>query len=604
MNEKIITLACCISMAMAYAETPSVAVSSSHMYKVNASTDVLGRQNSKVAKTPKTFLVDKKPLPVALARSGDEGPIIEASTGRYEKYKVNGNYTENYWFNGQWKDSSSYVYSAAQYDQRLANTIDFQGRNYVNYNYLSANYAYSKAPNAYYGQTKYIDNNDNTQDAFYDINTLIADNYLYNNAIAMNERGQGIGVYVMESARPNADDASFKPVYTCPQLANYPNKDINHASKVVKIIKHLASNATVYTIDKHCLGNADDIYPTRPDLYSPNPIYIGNHSYGTGNSNIYTSTAQYIDNYVYNTRVIEVASAGNFATAPTQNKNISQTGQAFNVITVGAAQRHDNGKYSYYAQSSIKNPRLPMTKESETSKYYDKPEIINMANVFFNKGYTYTYNYGKTESYAPTFGHTSSAAPYTVGMIADLLHQKPFYKWHPEVVKALLLTSSVLPLESNTNQQNDIDGNTNKLVGRGMPSYKAMVYGNRSRYWIGNKDDHFTTGTIYYGGNYVSKNAIVFEEPNIKAGKTYRIAIAWLVDGDYVKNNGAFPQDIDLMVSQVGTSTEKYSTSATNPFEMVEFKAENNNNLKITILRFHNNGNNRVMLGYNLYEVP
>ena len=227
-----------------------------------------------------------------------------------------------------------------------------------------------------------------------------------------------------------------------------------------------------------------------------------------------------------------------------------------------------------------------------------------MANVFFNKGDTYTYNYGKTESFAPTFGHTSSATPYTVGMIADLLQQKPFYKWHPEVVKALLLTASTKTLESNTNQQNDINGNVNKLIGRGMPSYNAMIYGNRSRYWIGNKNDHFTTGTIYYRGGYSTQNAIVFEEPNITAGKTYRIAIAWLVDGDYVREEFAFPQDIDLMVTQVGTSTEKYSTSSTNPFEMVEFKAENNNNLKITILRYHNNGNNRVMLGYNLYEVP
>ena len=81
MNEKIVTLACCMGIAMAYAEGPSVAVSSSRMYKVNASTDVLGRQNSKVAKTPKMFLVNEKPLPIVLARSVEEGPIVEASTG-------------------------------------------------------------------------------------------------------------------------------------------------------------------------------------------------------------------------------------------------------------------------------------------------------------------------------------------------------------------------------------------------------------------------------------------------------------------------------------------------------------------------------------------
>lgn len=605
MNKKSFTMICGMCLAMAYAEDTSVGVSSSHMYKINASTDVLGRHNSKVAKSPTVFLKSSKMRPT-LKKSDGEDPVIEASTGRYEKKKIGNSYQETYWFNNQEMDSATYVQRAAQYDQRFADTINFQGRAYVNSN--TNNYTYSKVPNDYYDQDIYIKPiENNALDTFFNINTSIMENGLYYNAIAKKERGQEIGVYMMERAEPNKDEASFRNIFVCNNLVHpNANEAINHASKAVKIVNHLAKNATVYSIDISCLIGQNDIYPNRPDRYYPYPLYIGNHTDGRGESNIYNSTSQFIDNYVYNTRVIEIASAGNFATnSSVNNQNITPVGQGMNVITVGAARRHASGKYTYYDQSSIKNPRLCGTKTSETSKYYDKPEIINVANVFFSKGYTYTYSYyGRIESYPPTFGHTSSAAPYTTSMIADFLHQKPFYKWHPEVVKALLLTASVKALESNKNQQDDINGNSNKLIGRGIPSYNAMVYGNRSRYWLGNKDDYFKTKQIYYKNRNVSKNVIEFKESQITAGKTYRIAIAWLVDGNYISQQYAVPQDIDLMVSQAGNSTVEYSTTSSNPFEMVEFKATNSNDLTITIVRHHNQGNNRVMLGYNLYEVP
>lgn len=575
-----------LSLAIAYAEDASVGVSTSHMYKVNASTDILGRHNSKVTNTPKTFVATTKKNS-ALMRSYNENAVIEASSGRYEKYKVNGTYGEKYWFKDIEMDSATYVLTAAQYDARFANTINFQGRSYVNFNYFSAHYTFSSAPNAYYGQEKYIQDDDNgSREYFYNINTLIRDNGLYSGAIGKREMGQGIGVYVAENAQPNSDEAVFRPTYTCPKLTNAPNSPINHASKVTKIINHLAKEATVYTIDRHCLDVEHDVYPTRPDLYSPDPIYIGNHSYGLGSVDFYENIAQLADDYVYNTRVIEVASAGN--SAKLNNKNISPTGKGMNVITVGAANRLESGEYAYDDETSIQNPALDRKKRTVR---YDKPEIINMANVFFNKGATYTYNYRRPQSFPPTFSETSSATPYTVGMIADLLHQKPFYKWHPEVVKALLLTSSVMPLASSINQQNDIEGNSNNLIGRGMPSYSAMINGNRSRYWLGNKGDYFKNGKI------------VFKEPNITAGKTYRIAIAWLVEGKYLLENEEIAQDFDLRVSQPGNS-DATSAKANNPFEMLEYKAKNNNNLTITISRRHNHGNNRVMLGYNLYEVP
>lgn len=601
MNKKI-TLFLGLCLAMAYAEDTSVGVSTSHMYKVNASTDVLGRHNSKVAKTPSAFVATPK-TSLVLKKSGDSGPVIEASSGRYEKYKVNGTYRENYWFNSSKMDSATYVLKAAQYDARFANTINF--RVGASQNAGTPVYSYTRKKNDRYGLDTYFkDNGNGVLDTFFNIQMLMKDDSLYYAATNKNITGKGIGVYAVEEALPNPGAVSYKPIYTC---GTQTNSTINHASKVGKVIKEVAHGTTLYVFgaDSKCIRSDNNIFPIRPDLYSPNPIYIGNRSYGTGESPVYHQQSKAVDNYVYNTRVIEVASAGNAAKDRIEkHRNISEVGRGLNVITVGAAKRHKSGKYTYYDETSVNNPRMPATKESAKTKYYDKPEIISPANVFFNKDYTYTYYYDATEVYPPIFGHTSSATPFVVGMIANLLQQKPFYKWHPEVVKALLLTSSILPIASSANQQDDVNGNFNKLVCFGMPSYSAMINGNRSRYWLGNNGDYFQERLIDYGSRSVKRDAIVFEEPNITAGKTYRIAIAWLVNGDSVWAQHAIPQDLDLRVSQEGNSVVEESSFESNPFEMVEFKAKNNKNLTISIIRYNNDGSNRVMLGYNLYEVP
>lgn len=40
----------------------------------------------------------------------------------------------------------------------------------------------------------------------------------------------------------------------------------------------------------------------------------------------------------------------------------------------------------------------------------------------------------------PHFTQISSSTPFTAAIVADLMDRYPFYKWHPEVVKALLIT--------------------------------------------------------------------------------------------------------------------------------------------------------------------
>ena len=64
--------------------------------------------------------------------------------------------------------------------------------------------------------------------------------------------------------------------------------------------------------------------------------------------------------------------------------------------------------------------------------------------------------------------------------------------------------------------------------------------------------------------------------------------------------NKTIPQDIDLFVVQDGV-TLAYSNSAKNPFEVVDFYANSNSDLKIRIKRYANSGTGNVVLGYNMW---
>lgn len=606
-------------------EQKSIGVSSSHMYKVKASTDILGRHNSKVAKTPTAYLAPSKGRAL-LARTSNYEPPISPITGRYENYKINNTYVQNYWFIDRNMDSATYVGWAKLFDDNFFNEIDYQSSSQLNTDSPFYNYFFSTSQYEHYNQEMTFKDRAGRYgkivgiDTLFNINTLINKNNLYSEALSKHFNGKGIGVYMAEGAQPNLSGHTYTPIHTCPTLPlnkNDPSfvetNPINHASKVVRIFNSLTKNATIYTINYDCLPVYTSVYPTRPDRFTPDPIYIGSHSYGVNDSYTYGSIPQEVDNYVYNTRVIEFASAGNGGEVDPKMKigqetgnGISETGQGLNVITVGAVIRHKHGE-SLDSRTSIRNPDMPSNAQTNYNSSpddisYDKPEISNYSNLFFNTDPVYTYHYNNNEySYTPTFQATSAATPFTAAMVADLLQQKPFYRWHPEVVKALLITASTTKFAQTAHQQKDTDNNHNKLINQGMPNYAAMIKRNRSRYWLGNNTDFFETKYISYKNYNVQKEVITFSEENITKGKTYRIAISWLSDGDRIRELGRIPQDIDLMVSQNGASNEAYSTTTNNPFEFVEFKAENNNNLNITIIRHRNDGG-RVMLGYNLYE--
>jgi hypothetical protein len=124
------------------AEQKSIGISSSHMQKINASTDILGRHNSKVAKTPTAYIATSKSR-ASLARTSNYEPEIAAITGRYENYKINNSYVQKYWFHDIQMDSATYVQWAQLMDNNIANMIHYQSGSNLNTNTPFYNYYFS-----------------------------------------------------------------------------------------------------------------------------------------------------------------------------------------------------------------------------------------------------------------------------------------------------------------------------------------------------------------------------------------------------------------------------------------------------------------------------
>ena len=348
-----------------------------------------------------------------------------------------------------------------------------------------------------------------------------------------------------------------------------------HATRVARLLYHVAPMATLYGYSNNCAGYSHfDFVSSVSGLGKTPNEYIENIAGGKYGS-VYSTRNMTLDEIIYHTRKIEIVGVGDNGMHDAGGARINDLAKSVNVISVGAV--HNN--LEYHKTSSRTNPRY-----SETGASYVKPEIANFSDFLFPDETSLIFwgNY-KLYSY---FMQTASASAYTAATVALLLQKFPFYKWHPEVVKALLLTSSVKAI--NNASQHDPD-NEDKYA-MGVVDGQAMFTNNRSRFWNGRNDDFFKGGDIE------------FTESDIKVGKKYRIAISWLNSGEFIDEVGYLPQDLDLHVYQNGNFVTS-STSWNNPFEMVEFTATDSADVKIRINRYKNYGG-RVLLGYNFVELP
>ena len=387
-----------------------------------------------------------------------------------------------------------------------------------------------------------------------------------------------VGIYMDAAALPadlgsfgstkyvrNGSSSSFSPM---------PGNEMD-ATRTYKILKKTAehSKSVIYVGN----GNPSNVATVTPQ------IYVGVRNKHVSAAVGYGTVAKNLDNFIYANRTIEIAAAGdNGAHVANAKPKLNSYAYAANAITVGAYDPISESVLSYTSTANNKGSAYSAYKGSK------KPEIYNYSNVYtgdFTRTYTKTSN-GSKLKYRPLYDGTRVAAAYTAGMVANLLAVNPFYRWHPEVVKALLLTQDRNTPSYQYIAFNEVDYDNNDVDGRGHYEYD-------SRYWNGDINSLKTR-------TYNNQHEIWFVTGNLgSVDKPASAAISWLSSGNDISKIGHIPQNFDLYV--YGSNDSDYSCYDDPYIELNE--QQNCGNRKINF-NFTNPG---VMIAsskevYNSYE--
>ena len=302
---------------------------------------------------------------------------------------------------------------------------------------------------------------------------------------------------------------------------------------------------------------------------------------------LYTTESASIDEYIYHTRSIQFA-------AYTEEGKKTGPGTALNAITVGPANAD-----GYVLKRDV--PSSARLQEKASYATINKPEIYSLSYAYnsyndFSRKVKHDNNEYDILGITDSWGASTTAA----AMAADLLSKYPFYKWHPELVKALMRTANnraTLTKINHTNideiTQSNITTGSSTIYQAHLTLLEEMLRNNVSRYWYGNNN------------NFFSNEKMSFTE-NVESGKQYNFAIAWLVQGRYTWDNkllsskyafrifdNASGRKLAENISQTSQGTLRYS-EITIPSDVSKIRVE--------IERQRNTGD-RVILGFNMHKV-
>lgn len=358
------------------------------------------------------------------------------------------------------------------------------------------------------------------------------DLYSYANSGWLNK--SNVGVYLSEEGLPTRlnPQMSYAPFFIADDKPmDVFNSMIGYEMRASKMYRALevTSGKSRFFVSK--------TRPSSPSTTTPQ-IYMGLHADGGSPTKKYSSAAKNLDNYIYDNRTVEIVGAGNKST-----KGLGGTALAANAITVGAIDPFTNkptgytpGCQSVYCYNQM----------------FHKPEFMNYSHYYFHFSddlpeyvRTYTSENG-TREFKPLYDGTEAAAALTAGMVSNMLSANEFYRWHPEVVKAVALNTwhvdpdtRLIRYDDLVFDQSDEDnmhfsyyfiGDVNTLMKKyqGCPQFSSLCDAKEIRFVI-DRDDFI-------------KNAIE------NGFDGFDISIAWLNSGTDIYNLGGLPQNYEIEI--------------------------------------------------------
>ena len=373
------------------------------------------------------------------------------------------------------------------------------------------------------------------------VNNLLHRNYLSRS---------NVGVYLAEEAvpvrlNPTVDEYAPFIIAGNASMDNFntmPGYEMR-AARAYRLVSYFSDLSSIYAVKGR---------PSNPADYSKGPqIYMGLHSYGGPAKKNYSANAQVLDNYIYNNRTVEIVASGN-----TPGK-VSAEGFALNAITVGALNPFTRNEISY----SGKFDNFDYDYHNyDYSLDYRKPDFLNYSHFYIDTiDYERRYDSANQHfSYKPFYEGTETATSVTAGMVSNMLSYNEFYKWHPEVVKAVMLNA----------------GNNKKI------DYNALVFNQTddlhkhySYYFIGDVNTlmdasyNSTMSQQYEYSDGKPKIKIKASKYNFKCfSRTpdgFEISIAWLNSGNDIAKLQKLPQifEIDMYCTDGNFKRTKNSTT-------------------------------------------
>jgi len=300
-------------------------------------------------------------------------------------------------------------------------------------------------------------------------------------------------------------------------------------------------------------GYGDATAPALWDLAISAGVDFGNCSWWNGQKGSVAFLDRFFDYTIRHFGVMMFKSAGN--QGGTLQPYTTTPGNGFNMISSGSYSDEDTVAWDddgMAASSSSWNP----------VQGHEKPELVSPGTCVTTTG-------TGANGLQNCFGGTSSASPLTCGVAALLAAGEPSLLAEMTSLKAVLMASAWHNLEGDP-LLSDADG-----VG-GVDAAAA---------WALVRDHHWYSAEVHAqdfpGG--------VHNVPlHLLAGEDVRIVALWFGEASSSYASDVLSMDIDLVVLAPGGQVVASSTSASNPFEIAGFRAEQGGTyvVRLTLQRF------------------
>jgi hypothetical protein len=286
--------------------------------------------------------------------------------------------------------------------------------------------------------------------------------------------------------------------------------------------------------------------------------------------------------------------AGNRSNDPGwDNLNIHSPAKAYNVITVGAFDDHNNSAWADDSMPPINDEWScyvdPYIDGQDTAGDRQKPEVVavgeSVTTVNFNDP-----NLCPGQEFCPR-GGTSFSAPQVTALAALLMERYYYLRANPEAIKAIIMASAINDIDDEPGPLGDKDGAGGIDVSSALSVFRDGGWDYNVVQNITNPDDPTnlfkSSGACYEFGHadfeIGSTDAVV--------GERVRAAIAWDSNPSVdftMDGSDPLSTDFDLYIKAPSGANviEAISTSSDNNYEIVEFSAPETGEYKMRVCYF------------------